>query len=140
MPFFLTWILVSTIEKNNIATYTKDDNRDNENVFRIAPLYLHFSSMNMWKSFSLPTKLCLLLFFCIWLLSGKVSILEAAALDSFHSQIGQQPASNSGDPKMKLAAHDIYKELRLRGYDYGKAFQGILESNNAGNSDVCLYV
>ena len=39
---------------------------------------------------------------------------------------------------MKLAARDIYKELRLRGYDYGKTFQGILESNNAGNSNVCL--
>lgn len=38
------------------------------------------------------------------------------------------------DPKMLLKAWDIYKELRLRGYDYGKTFQGILESNNAGNS------
>ncbi|KAA8581129.1 hypothetical protein FQN60_002710 [Etheostoma spectabile] len=66
--------------------------------------------------------------------SGKVSILEDAALDSFRSQINQKAANNDGDPKMKLTAHDIYKELRLRGYDYGKTFQGILESNNAGNS------
>lgn len=66
--------------------------------------------------------------------SGKVSLLEDAALDSFHSQISQQAASNDGDPKMNLTAHDIYKELRLRGYDYGKTFQGILESNNAGDS------
>ncbi|KAG7507376.1 fatty acid synthase [Solea senegalensis] len=65
--------------------------------------------------------------------SGKVSLLEDAALDSFHSQIGQQ-VSNDSDPKMKLTTHDIYKELRLRGYDYGKTFQGILESNNAGDS------
>uniref|UniRef100_A0A8P4GFA7 Fatty acid synthase n=1 Tax=Dicentrarchus labrax TaxID=13489 RepID=A0A8P4GFA7_DICLA len=65
--------------------------------------------------------------------SGKVSILEDAALDSFHSQISQQAANDSGDPKMKLTAHDVYKELRLRGYDYGKTFQGILESNNAGD-------
>ncbi|XP_037610720.1 fatty acid synthase [Sebastes umbrosus] len=66
--------------------------------------------------------------------SGKVSILEDAALDSFRSQISQQAASDDGDPKMKLTSHDIYKELRLRGYDYGKTFQGILESNNAGDS------
>eukprot|EP00064_Thunnus_orientalis_P003928 superscaffoldBa00000342_g3939 len=66
--------------------------------------------------------------------SGKISILEDAALNSFHSQICQQAANNDGDPKMKLTAHDVYKELRLRGYDYGKTFQGILESNNAGGS------
>ncbi|KAF3691435.1 Fatty acid synthase [Channa argus] len=66
--------------------------------------------------------------------SGKVSILEDAALDSFHSQMKQQAKDDDGDPKMKLTAHDIYKELRLRGYDYGKTFQGILESNNKGDS------
>ncbi|XP_070708258.1 fatty acid synthase [Pempheris klunzingeri] len=66
--------------------------------------------------------------------SGKVSILEDAAFDSFCGRIRQQTASDSGDPKMKLTAHDVYKELRLRGYDYGKTFQGILESNNAGDS------
>ncbi|XP_045925650.1 fatty acid synthase [Micropterus dolomieu] len=66
--------------------------------------------------------------------SGKVSILEDAALDSFRSRISQQAAYDEGDPKMRLTAHDIYKELRLRGYDYGNAFQGILESNNAGDS------
>ncbi|KAL6094787.1 fasn [Pungitius sinensis] len=65
--------------------------------------------------------------------SGKVSILEDAALDSFHSQISQEAADSDDDPKMKLTTHDIYKELRLRGYDYGKTFQGILESNNAGD-------
>uniref|UniRef100_UPI0037E9BFCC fatty acid synthase n=1 Tax=Semicossyphus pulcher TaxID=241346 RepID=UPI0037E9BFCC len=65
--------------------------------------------------------------------SGKVSLLQDAALDSFHSQVNKQAANNKDDPKMKLAAPDIYKELRLRGYDYGKTFQGILESNNAGD-------
>ncbi|XP_046888952.1 fatty acid synthase isoform X1 [Hypomesus transpacificus] len=65
--------------------------------------------------------------------SGKVSLLEEAALDSFHAQIGQPIAKDNSDPKLKLTAGDIYKELRLRGYDYGKTFQGILESNNAGD-------
>lgn len=65
--------------------------------------------------------------------SGKVSLLQDAALDSFHSQIKHQAAQTDGEPKMKLTALDIYKELRLRGYDYGKTFQGILESNNAGD-------
>uniref|UniRef100_A0A8C2AHR4 Fatty acid synthase n=1 Tax=Cyprinus carpio TaxID=7962 RepID=A0A8C2AHR4_CYPCA len=42
-------------------------------------------------------------------------------------------AVDKEDPKLLLKAGDIYKELRLRGYDYGKTFQGILESNNAGD-------
>uniref|UniRef100_A0A4W6CE03 Coiled-coil domain containing 57 n=1 Tax=Lates calcarifer TaxID=8187 RepID=A0A4W6CE03_LATCA len=66
--------------------------------------------------------------------SGKMRILEDAALDSFRSQLSQQAATGDDDPRMKLTAHDIYKELRLRGYDYGKTFQGILECNNAGNN------
>nr|XP_046232889.1 fatty acid synthase isoform X2 [Scatophagus argus] len=66
--------------------------------------------------------------------SGKVNILEDAAFDSFHSQINQLNPKENVDPKMKLTVHDIYKELRLRGYDYGETFQGILESNNTGDS------
>ncbi|KAM7371282.1 hypothetical protein PAMP_010767 [Pampus punctatissimus] len=66
--------------------------------------------------------------------SGKISILEDAALDSFQSQICQQAANNDDNPKMKLMMPDVYRELRLRGYDYRKDFQGILESNNAGDS------
>lgn len=65
--------------------------------------------------------------------SGKVSILEDAALESFHSEISRQAASIT-DPSKKLKVQEIYKELRLRGYDYGKTFQGILESNTAGDS------
>ncbi|XP_037134459.1 fatty acid synthase [Syngnathus acus] len=66
--------------------------------------------------------------------SGKVSVLEDAALDSFHSQLNQEASKDNKDPKLKLLTHDIYKELRLRGYDYAKTFQGILESNNSGDN------
>uniref|UniRef100_A0A665X8P4 Fatty acid synthase n=1 Tax=Echeneis naucrates TaxID=173247 RepID=A0A665X8P4_ECHNA len=66
--------------------------------------------------------------------SGKVSLLEDEALDSFRSQISRQAANHESDPKVKLTAHDVYKELRLRGYEYGKTFQGILESSSAGNN------
>ena len=31
-----------------------------------------------------------------------------------------------------LTAGDVYKELRLRGYDYGPTFQGIHSANNEG--------
>ncbi|KAG7491726.1 hypothetical protein MATL_G00007310 [Megalops atlanticus] len=66
--------------------------------------------------------------------SGKVSVLEEKALDTFHSQMSQPVPEGENDPKLRLTASDIYKELRLRGYDYGKTFQGILESNNAGDT------
>ncbi|KAG5854295.1 hypothetical protein ANANG_G00036290 [Anguilla anguilla] len=66
--------------------------------------------------------------------SGKVSVLEDKAMDTFLSQMSQPvDGPEESDPKMRLTASDIYKELRLRGYDYGKTFQGILESNNAGD-------
>lgn len=71
--------------------------------------------------------------------SGKVSILEDSALDSFNGEISREAADRS-DASMKLNAHEIYKELRLRGYDYGKTFQGILESNTAGTLELWLIV
>ncbi|XP_062859033.1 fatty acid synthase [Trichomycterus rosablanca] len=71
--------------------------------------------------------------------SGKVSVLEEAALSSFHSQIAEPVTVQPEDPKLGLKAGDIYKELRLRGYDYGKTFQGILESNNAGDHGKLLW-
>lgn len=33
---------------------------------------------------------------------------------------------------LPLNSNDIYKELRLIGYEYGPTFQGILESDNLG--------
>lgn len=64
--------------------------------------------------------------------SGKVSLLEEAALDSFYSQMAVPVTTEPEEPQLHLKAGALYKELRLRGYDYGKTFQGILESNNAG--------
>lgn len=66
--------------------------------------------------------------------TGKVIVLEDAALETFHAEMAKPMATDQEDPKLSLKAGDIYKELRLRGYDYGKTFQGILESNNAGNA------
>ena len=35
----------------------------------------------------------------------------------------------------KLTSRDVYKELRLRGYDYGPTFHGLVTSNNTGKID-----
>lgn len=53
-------------------------------------------------------------------------------MDSSQIKLSEQAAGDVGDIKMNLSTLDIYKELRLRGYDYGKTFQGILETNNLG--------
>nr|XP_027811303.1 fatty acid synthase [Marmota flaviventris]XP_027811304.1 fatty acid synthase [Marmota flaviventris] len=42
-------------------------------------------------------------------------------------------------PTSCLTQADIYKELRLRGYDYGPHFQGILEATLEGNSGKLLW-
>lgn len=67
--------------------------------------------------------------------SGKVSLSED---HEFYIQGLKAMTANDmeKDPKLKLKAPEIYKELRLRGYEYGKTFQGILESNIAGDQGV----
>ena len=46
-----------------------------------------------------------------------------------------QPSKSSEEADLEHAStEDIYKHLRLRGYDYGRTFQGILETNNTGNT------
>lgn len=60
-----------------------------------------------------------------------MSILEDADLNAFKVHLNQN-GEKRNDSNMKLKLPDVYKELRLRGYDYGKAFQGILESNSEG--------
>uniref|UniRef100_A0A3B4B6A9 Fatty acid synthase n=1 Tax=Periophthalmus magnuspinnatus TaxID=409849 RepID=A0A3B4B6A9_9GOBI len=61
---------------------------------------------------------------------SKVKLPEDTEIQSLGHHIMSANDIES-DPKLKLKAPDIYKELRLRGYDYGKTFQGILESNIA---------
>ena len=60
--------------------------------------------------------------------SGRISVPEGDVLEV--PLDGETGTTNT----MKLSQEDIYKELRLRGYDYGPTFQGILTTNNAGQS------
>ncbi|XP_050392804.2 fatty acid synthase [Patella vulgata] len=76
--------------------------------------------------------------------TGDFEICESGNLSvSGNIQIMEDPGQNSEyfdseaaeDTKVgiDLSKSDIYKELRLRGYDYGPTFQGILMANNEGN-------
>ena len=59
--------------------------------------------------------------------SGKIFALEEE--EESKTNISSQILGN-GD--ISLTPQCIYKELRLRGYDYGPTFQGIQEANNEG--------
>lgn len=48
--------------------------------------------------------------------SGKIKETESSEADIL-------PYKDT--PKMELSSADVYKELRLRGYDYGAEFRGI---------------
>lgn len=62
--------------------------------------------------------------------SGKIFEPSDASLQLSKVVVKAGAPSNG---YIKMAAHDVYKELRLRGYEYGPTFQGIKESDNHGN-------
>ena len=43
------------------------------------------------------------------------------------------PVSPSRRLEMELTSDDIYKVLRLRGYEYGGKFKGIVQADSKGN-------
>ena len=60
--------------------------------------------------------------------SGRISILTEPA-DIFDDEC-PRPVLDTGS--LPLNSDDIYKELRLRGYDYGPTFRGIVSADGTG--------
>jgi len=60
--------------------------------------------------------------------SGRISLRSEAAADEVESP---KPAASDGEA-LPLNSDDIYKELRLRGYDYGETFRGIQSADGTG--------
>ncbi|XP_063817309.1 fatty acid synthase [Pseudophryne corroboree] len=74
--------------------------------------------------------------------SGKISIMEENSLNDFRNQQNQLSDSVTKSNETEdflLSDKDVYKELRLRGYDYGPTFQGIIESNSRGDKGKLLW-
>jgi len=63
---------------------------------------------------------------------GKVYQWEEPDPKLFDSQEGPDPTDPTA--AFHLSQGDVYKELRLRGYDYGPYFQGILEADLGGRA------
>lgn len=61
--------------------------------------------------------------------SGKISVPEDVSKEVLNLPA---PSVNTETDILPLNRPDIYKELRLRGYDYEGIFRGISESDNRG--------
>ena len=62
--------------------------------------------------------------------SGKISVATDPVVPSVTRNTSSE--GRASDLDLELTMVDIYKELRLRGYDYGPTFQGILSSSSTG--------
>nr|CAD7589404.1 unnamed protein product [Timema genevievae] len=62
--------------------------------------------------------------------SGRIYVPEDVEKETLELPTPTIPISDS--KLLKLSTADIYKDLRLRGYDYSGVFRGILESDNKG--------
>ncbi|XP_037348616.1 fatty acid synthase [Talpa occidentalis] len=74
------------------------------------------------------------------IVSGKMWLWEdpdPKLFDSLAAQDPVEPTEPAAAPH--LTQGDVYKDLRLRGYDYGPWFQGILEADLEGNSGQLLW-
>lgn len=60
--------------------------------------------------------------------SGRISVVTEPGTSDDEAST---PVLDSGP--LPLNSDDIYKELRLRGYDYGPTFRGILSADGTGN-------
>lgn len=63
--------------------------------------------------------------------SGKISVPEDVSKEVMTLPL---PVVTIEEDVLPLEGADIYKELRLRGYDYEGLFKGISESDNRGSS------
>ncbi|NXY81485.1 FAS synthase, partial [Alcedo cyanopectus] len=70
--------------------------------------------------------------------SGKISLLENTMKNLHNQPVGSQARVEKGS-KSGLLKEDVYQELHLRGYNYGPAFQGLLECDNEANIGKVLW-
>lgn len=71
------------------------------------------------------------------IVSGKIYPWEDPNPELFERPEGLSPTDATA--AFRLTAGDVYKELRLRGYDYGPHFQGVVEASLEGTSGQLLW-
>ena len=65
----------------------------------------------------------------------EISERDTLVCSGFISMLTSSIDTNDNDHNedFPLTSSDVYKELRLRGYDYGSDFRGIVRTNIEGN-------
>ncbi|XP_070581121.1 fatty acid synthase-like [Ptychodera flava] len=103
-----------------------------------------FEDVTIHRATILPSQGQVTLEVCLAPSTGKFEVSESNQLCvSGKIELADEPLSilqnledeviNFEDELPDLSSGDVYKELRLRGYDYGPTFQGILQAKNSGN-------
>lgn len=57
----------------------------------------------------------------------------------FQHQIDDDSLETFENDELNLANKEIYKELRIRGYDYGPSFQGLISASGDGKSGLLYH-
>lgn len=68
--------------------------------------------------------------------SGKIYVPNEPILEV---PVYEKRSIGEDDSTIHLTTRDIYKELRLRGYDYGGMFQGILSATTRGQHSLPVH-
>lgn len=66
------------------------------------------------------------------IVSGFVSTPEGTFLDRDQYALVREMANKKESTEFDLNREDLYKELRLRGYEYGPDFQGVVRASQSG--------
>lgn len=72
------------------------------------------------------------------LASGKIRFVTETDPPFFYEKIGDHPPDSVCE-RIELKTVDIYKEMQLRGYEYGPSFQGIYKACNSGDRSTLLW-
>ncbi|KAK3609643.1 hypothetical protein CHS0354_028847 [Potamilus streckersoni] len=112
-------------------------------------------NVNIYKATILPQNGTLKFDVSLMTATGHFEILESSQMVASGSIIRLQedscewavqhelnlvtPMSPSRKQEVALTADDIYKELRVRGYDYGPSFQGIVYADSRGENGELLW-
>ncbi|XP_015782525.1 fatty acid synthase isoform X2 [Tetranychus urticae] len=71
--------------------------------------------------------------------SGEIKI-PSEEIPLYQSMMSSIASKIDPEGNITLKTKDIYKELRLRGYDYGPTFQGLVEASSDGSHGLVKYL
>ena len=72
-------------------------------------------------------------------LASESTLSEEEKEEEGHvGDIKEEEEGKTPNGNFQMHQEDVYKELRLRGYEYGETFQGIVYTHNKGNTHLLI--